>query len=107
MLFVEQVGLDVAKAVAVMSAGVASFWQVVNRHQTMNDGDYDHGFAVDWVLKDLAVCLTGAQRNGAEVPVTTIINNYYQEISAMGGGRWDTSSLLKRLQNIVASKQEH
>jgi len=107
MLFAEQAGLDVAKAVAVMSAGAASSWQMVNRHQTMIAGDYDHGFAVDWMLKDLAICLTEAQRNGAEVPVTTIINNYYKEISAMGGGRWDTSSLLKRLQNIVASKQEH
>lgn len=105
MLFAQQAGLDVAKAVAVMSAGAASSWQMVNRHQTMIADEYEHGFAVDWMLKDLDICLTEAKRNSAEVPVTTLINDYYKEISAMGGGRWDTSSLLKRLQQIVANKQ--
>lgn len=104
MLFAQQAGLDVAKAVEVMSAGAASSWQMMNRYETMIADEYEHGFAVDWMLKDLDICLTEAQRNGAEVPVTTLINDYYKEISAMGGGRWDTSSLLKRLQKIVAEK---
>lgn len=104
MLFAEQAGLDVDKAVTVMSAGAASSWQMVNRYKTMIADDYNHGFAVDWMLKDLDICLTEAKRNGAEVPITEIINDFYQEIRAMGGGRWDTSSLYKRLQKIVADK---
>jgi len=98
MSFAEQAGLDVAKVVEVMSAGAASSWQMINRYQTMIKDDYNHGFAVDWMRKDLGICLTEAERNQAPLPLTEMVDAFYADIQAMGGGRWDTSSLLKRLQ---------
>lgn len=98
MNFADQAGLDVEKVVQVMSAGAASSWQMVNRYQTMIADEYEHGFAVDWMRKDLAICLAESQRNGAQLPVTTLVDEFYAEIQDMGGNRWDTSSLFKRLQ---------
>lgn len=98
MSFAEQAGLDVAKVVEVMSAGAASSWQMVNRYQTMIKDDYNHGFAVDWMRKDLGICLAEAKQNQALLPVTELVDQFYADIQAMGGGRWDTSSLFKRLQ---------
>lgn len=98
MQFAEQAGLDVGKVVEVMGAGAASSWQMLNRHQTMIKDEYNHGFAVDWMRKDLGICLAEAEQNQAQLPITALIDSYYADIQAMGGGRWDTSSLLKRLQ---------
>lgn len=98
MSFAEQAGLDVAKVVEVMGAGAASSWQMINRYQTMIKDDYNHGFAVDWMRKDLSICLAEAKQNQAPLPVTELVDAFYADIQAMGGGRWDTSSLLKRLQ---------
>jgi 3-hydroxyisobutyrate dehydrogenase len=71
---------------------------MVNRHKTMIAGQYEHGFAVDWMRKDLAICLAEARERGVELPVTTLVDGYYADVQAMGGGRWDTSSLLARLE---------
>lgn len=98
MSFAEQAGLDVAKVVEVMSAGAASSWQMINRYQTMIEGEYNHGFAVDWMRKDLGICLAEAEQNQAPLPITKLIDEFYAEIQQMGGSRWDTSSLFKRLQ---------
>ncbi|EKF74813.1 3-hydroxyisobutyrate dehydrogenase [Alcanivorax hongdengensis A-11-3] len=95
--FAENAGLDAQKVFAVISQGAAGSWQMVNRHQSMLDDHYDHGFAVDWMRKDLDICLAEAVRNGTPLPVTRQVNDFYREIQAMGGGRWDTSSLLRRL----------
>jgi 3-hydroxyisobutyrate dehydrogenase-like beta-hydroxyacid dehydrogenase len=95
--FGEKAGLDVQKVIEVISQGAASSWQMVNRHQSMIDGRYDHGFAVDWVRKDFANCLDEARRRGVQLPVTALVDQFYAEVQAMGGSRWDTSSLLARL----------
>ncbi|MDX1803430.1 MAG: NAD(P)-dependent oxidoreductase [Alcanivorax sp.] len=95
--FAQNAGLDADKVFSVISQGAASSWQMVHRHQTMLADQYDHGFAVDWMRKDLDICLQEAQRNGSDLPVTRQVNDFYREIQAMGGGRWDTSSLLRRL----------
>lgn len=99
MAFAERAGLDLQKVIKVISQGAAGSWQMVNRHRTMIDGEYDHGFAVDWMRKDLDICLAEAENNGAELPMTEMVNNFYREVQDMGGGRWDTSSLFKRLQS--------
>jgi len=96
-------GLDMEKVIDVISKGAAGSWQMENRHKTMIDGKYDHGFAVDWMRKDLAIVLSEADNNGASVPVTALIDQFYKEVQAMGGKRWDTSSLLARLQKIDAA----
>lgn len=98
MFFAERAGLDVQKVMDAISQGAASSWQMVNRHKTMIAGDYEHGFAIDWMRKDLDICLAEAARNGADLSVTDMINRFYAEVQEMGGGRWDTSALLKRLQ---------
>jgi 3-hydroxyisobutyrate dehydrogenase-like beta-hydroxyacid dehydrogenase len=95
--FAQKAGLDGAKVVEVISKGAAGSWQMENRGLTMLKDEFDFGFAVDWMRKDLDICLAESEKNGAELPVTKIINDYYAEIQAMGGGRWDTSSLLRRL----------
>jgi len=95
--FAQEAGLDVEKVVAAISGGAAQSWQMVNRWQTMQDGDYDHGFAVDWMRKDLRIALGAARENGASLPLTATVDQYYADIQAMGGARWDTSSLLARL----------
>ncbi len=95
--FAEKAGLDAHKVVDVIAQGAASSWQMVNRHKTMLADHYEHGFAVDWMRKDFAICLEEASRCGASLPVTALVDQFYAEVQAMGGGRWDTSSLLARL----------
>jgi len=95
--FAEKAGLDGQQVIEAISQGAASSWQMVNRHQTMLAGQYEHGFAVDWMRKDLALCQEEARRIGASLPVTALVDQFYAEVQAMGGGRWDTSSLLARL----------
>jgi 3-hydroxyisobutyrate dehydrogenase len=96
--FAKKAGLDVAAVVETISKGAAQSWQMENRYKTMNDGKYEFGFAVDWMRKDLSICLEEARRNGASLPVTALVDNFYSEVQKMGGGRWDTSSLMARLQ---------
>jgi 3-hydroxyisobutyrate dehydrogenase len=96
--FGKKAGLDIEKVVEVISKGAAGSWQMENRHKTMNEGRYDFGFAVDWMRKDLGICLAEADRNGASLPVTALIDQFYKDVQGMGGRRWDTSSLLARLE---------
>ena len=95
--FAENAGLDVAAVIDTISKGAAQSWQMENRWQTMHGRRFDFGFAVDWMRKDLAICLAEARRNGSELPVTALVDGYYAEVQEMGGGRWDTSSLIARL----------
>ncbi|MFC5585877.1 NAD(P)-dependent oxidoreductase [Nitratireductor kimnyeongensis] len=95
--FGQKAGLDIEKVVDVISKGAAGSWQMENRHKTMSEGKYDFGFAVDWMRKDLGICLAEADRNGASLPVTALVDQFYKDIQKMGGNRWDTSSLLARL----------
>jgi 3-hydroxyisobutyrate dehydrogenase len=97
LAFAQAAGLDVEKVVETISKGAAQSWQMDNRWKTMIDGKFDFGFAVDWVRKDFALVFDEARRNGAELPVTALVDQFYAEIQAMGGGRWDTSSLIARL----------
>ena len=96
--FGKQAGLDIATVVDVISKGAAGSWQMENRHKTMDAGQYDFGFAVEWMRKDLGICLAEAKRNGAKLPATALVDQFYAEVESMGGKRWDTSSLLARLQ---------
>ena len=96
--FGKQAGLDIEKLVEVISKGAAGSWQMENRHKTMNQGKYDFGFAVDWMRKDLGIVLSEARRNGAKLPVTALVDQFYGDVQQMGGRRWDTSSLLARLE---------
>jgi len=98
--FAKAAGLDAEQVVGVISKGAAQSWQMENRYQTMLAGEYEHGFAVDWMRKDLGIVLNEAQRNGALLPVTALVDQFYSEVQALGGGRWDTSSLLARLTNV-------
>lgn len=95
--FAETVGLDVGAVVDVISKGAAQSWQMDNRAGTMAERKFDYGFAVNWMRKDLDICLTEAARRGARLPVTALVDQFYGDVQAMGGGRWDTSSLLARL----------
>ncbi|EAQ03585.1 6-phosphogluconate dehydrogenase domain protein [Pseudooceanicola batsensis HTCC2597] len=95
--FAQKSGMDGEKVVEVISQGAAGSWQMVNRHKTMLADEYDHGFAVDWMRKDLGICLDTADEIGASLPVTALVDQFYKDVQRMGGGRWDTSSLLKRL----------
>lgn len=95
--FAEQAGLDGKKVIDVISKGAAQSWQMENRHKTMLAGEYEHGFAVDWMRKDLAIVLDEARQNGASLPVTALVDQFYGDVQALGGQRWDTSSLLARL----------
>ncbi len=95
--FCEKAGLDIREVVEVISQGAAGSWQMVNRHEMMADDHFDHGFATDWMRKDLDICLRTAEENGASLPVTALIDQFYKDVQKMGGGRWDTSSLFKRL----------
>lgn len=95
--FAEQAGLDGKKVIDVISKGAAQSWQMENRHETMLAGEYEHGFAVDWMRKDLAIVLDEARQNGASLPVTALVDQFYGDVQALGGQRWDTSSLLARL----------
>ncbi len=98
--FADKAGLDGRAVVEVISQGAAGSWQMANRYETMLDDHFEHGFAVDWMRKDLGICLQTANENGASLPVTALVDQFYKDVQNMGGGRWDTSSLFKRLQNI-------
>ncbi|SLN67832.1 2-hydroxy-3-oxopropionate reductase [Falsiruegeria litorea R37] len=98
--FAEKAGLDGRAVVEVISQGAAGSWQMVNRHETMLDNHFDYGFAVDWMRKDLGICLDEAEENGASLPVTALVDQFYKDVQKMGGGRWDTSSLFKRLKAL-------
>ena len=96
--FGKRAGLDIEKVIGVISKGAAGSWQMENRYKSMNAGDYSFGFAVDWIRKDLGLCLAEADNNGAKLPVTALVNQFYKDVQDMGGGRWDSSSLLARLE---------
>ena len=96
--FARKSGLDIEQLVDVISKGAAGSWQMENRHKTMAASKFDFGFAVDWMRKDLGIVLDEAKRNGASVPVTALVDQFYAEVQKMGGGRWDTSSLIARLE---------
>lgn len=98
LAFGRAAGLDVLKAVEVISKGAAQSWQMDNRAKTMVEGKFDFGFAVDWMRKDLGICLAEARRNGSALPVTAMVDQFYAEVQQMGGNRWDTSSLMARLE---------
>ncbi len=95
--FAKKAGLDIEKLIATISKGAAQSWQMENRYKTMMADKYDFGFAVDWMRKDLSICLGEARKNGANLPVTALVDQFYAEVQKMGGKRWDTSSLLARL----------
>ncbi|MBV1895603.1 MAG: NAD(P)-dependent oxidoreductase [Rhodobacteraceae bacterium] len=97
MHFAEKAGLDGRAVVEVISQGAAGSWQMNNRYETMIDDHFEHGFAVDWMRKDLGICLDTADQTGASLPITALVDQFYKDVQKMGGGRWDTSSLLKRL----------
>jgi 3-hydroxyisobutyrate dehydrogenase len=96
--FAKKAGLDVQAVIDTISKGAAQSWQMENRYKTMNEGKFDFGFAVEWMRKDLSICLAESRRNGASLPVTALCDAFYAEVEKMGGKRWDTSSLLARLE---------
>ena len=98
--FAEKAGLDGRDVVEVISQGAAGSWQMENRYETMLNNQFNHGFAVDWMRKDLKICLESSDQIGASLPVTALVNEFYKDIQKMGGGRWDTSSLIARLRNL-------
>lgn len=102
--FAEQAGLDASRVIEVISKGAAQSWQMENRSTTMIAGEYDHGFAVNWMRKDLAICLQEARQCQASLPITALVDQFYADVQALGGGRWDTSSLLERLRNFRSPK---
>ena len=97
--FAEKAGLDPKAVVEVIKGGAAGSWQMANRYETMVDDHFDHGFAVDWMRKDLGICLDTANEIGASLPVTAVVDQFYKDVQMMGGGRWDTSSLIKRFRD--------
>ena len=98
--FADKAGLDGRAVLDVISKGAAGSWQMENRGATMLDDQFEFGFAVDWMRKDLAICLAEAERNGAGLPVTALVDQFYKDVQKLGGGRWDTSSLIRRLRAI-------
>lgn len=102
--FGELAGMDGKAVVEVISQGAAGSWQMMNRYETMLDGKFDYGFAVDWMRKDLGICLKTADEIGAPLPLTALVDQFYKDVQVMGGGRWDTSSLIARLQAISSTK---
>jgi 3-hydroxyisobutyrate dehydrogenase len=96
--FAKRAGLDVDAVIETISKGAAQSWQMENRYKTMNAGQFDFGFAVDWMRKDLSICLGEARKNGANLPVAALVDQFYSEVQKMGGRRWDTSSLIARLE---------
>ncbi|MDA8725552.1 NAD(P)-dependent oxidoreductase [Alphaproteobacteria bacterium] len=97
--FADKAGLDGKAVIDVIAKGAAQSWQMENRFETMIDDEFDFGFAVDWMVKDLGICLDEATRSNVSLPVTQLVKTYYEEVQAMGGGRWDTSSLIRRLRH--------
>ena len=98
--FAEKAGLDGRDVVEVISQGAAGSWQMENRYETMLNNHFNHGFAVDWMRKDLKICLEASDQIGASLPVTALVDQFYKDVQNMGGGRWDTSSLIARLRNL-------
>lgn len=98
--FAQAAGLDIEKVMSVVGGGAAQSWQMENRYQTMAKNEFDFGFAVDWMRKDLSIVLDEARNNGASVPVTAMVDQYYADVQKMGGSRWDTSSLIARLKQF-------
>jgi 3-hydroxyisobutyrate dehydrogenase len=96
--FGKKAGLDIEQVISVISKGAAQSWQMENRFKTMTAGKFDFGFAVDWMRKDLAITLQEARKIGARLPVAALVDQFYAEVQAMGGSRWDTSSLIARLE---------
>jgi 3-hydroxyisobutyrate dehydrogenase len=96
--FGKKAGLDIEKVIATISKGAAQSWQMENRYKTMVAGEFNHGFAVEWMRKDLGICLGEARKNGANLPATALVDQFYSEVQAMGGTRWDTSSLIAVLE---------
>jgi 3-hydroxyisobutyrate dehydrogenase-like beta-hydroxyacid dehydrogenase len=101
LLFAEKAGLDIPQLVEVISQGAAGSWQMVNRHKTMAEDRFDFGFAVDWMRKDLGICLSTAEEIGAPLPATALIDQFYKDVQKLGGGRYDTSSLIHRLRALA------
>ncbi len=99
--FAEKAGLDGRAVVEVISQGAAGSWQMANRYETMLDGEFNHGFAVDWMRKDLGICLAAGDEIGASLPVTALVDQFYKDVQQMGGGRWDTSALVARLRRMA------
>ena len=97
LAFAQKAGLDGEAVLDVISKGAAGSWQMENRGKTMLADKFDFGFAVDWMRKDLGICLAEANRNGAALPATALIDQFYKDVQGIGGGRWDTSSLIRRL----------
>ncbi|SDG21868.1 NAD(P)-dependent oxidoreductase [Alloyangia pacifica] len=97
LAFAEKAGIDGRAVVEVIGGGAAGSWQMVNRYETMLDDKFEHGFAVDWMRKDLGICLATGNEIGASLPVTALVDQFYKDVQKMGGGRWDTSALIKRL----------
>jgi 3-hydroxyisobutyrate dehydrogenase len=102
--FAEKSGLDGRAVVEVISQGAAGSWQMSNRYETMLNDEFEHGFAVDWMRKDLKICLDAGDTNGASLPITAMVDQFYKDVQKMGGGRWDTSSLFKRLKGVDVLK---
>ncbi|KIN72342.1 3-hydroxyisobutyrate dehydrogenase [Sulfitobacter guttiformis KCTC 32187] len=98
--FAEKAGLDGRAVVEVISQGAAGSWQMANRYETMLDDKFEHGFAVDWMRKDLGICLGTADETGASLPLTALVDQFYKDVQKLGGGRWDTSSLIQRLRKM-------
>ncbi|GAA6207414.1 NAD(P)-dependent oxidoreductase [Cognatishimia sp. WU-CL00825] len=98
--FAEKAGLDGRAVVEVISQGAAGSWQMENRYETMLDDHFEHGFAVDWMRKDLGICLDTANETGASLPLTALVDQFYKDVQKIGGSRWDTSSLIKRLRAL-------
>jgi 3-hydroxyisobutyrate dehydrogenase-like beta-hydroxyacid dehydrogenase len=99
LAFAEAAGLDARAVVDVISKGAAQSWQLENRHETMLAREFEHGFAVEWMRKDLGIALAEARRNGAQLPVTALVDQFYADVERLGGSRWDTSSLIARLRD--------
>ena len=97
LAFAQKAGLDGEAVLDVIGKGAAGSWQMENRGKTMIADKFDFGFAVDWMRKDLGICLAEAKRNGAALPGTALVDQFYKDVQGMGGGRWDTSSLIRRL----------
>ena len=104
--FGRAVGLDIEGVVEVISKGAAQSWQMENRHKTMAAGEFDFGFAVDWMRKDLNIALTQSRQVGAPLPLTALVDQFYAEVQGLGGGRWDTSSLLARLTSVTPQRDD-
>jgi len=98
--FAQESNLDIEKVMSVVAGGAAQSWQMENRYQQMAKNEFDFGFAVDWMRKDLSIVMDEARRNGASVPITAMVDQYYADVQKMGGNRWDTSSLIARLKKF-------